>query len=513
MNNHSQDNQISAWFDDELTAAERASVSQQLEQSVDTRDELTEIGRVSEWLGELPPELLPHDFAAGVAKLTMQPDAEPASSENDVQRATVAHDTAHHLRWSQGVGILLSVAAVLFLTVTLFFGPERANKPSQHWPVAATEESSDRQSRSDSSATPSDFSATTPPAGRFFDDNSREMAGASAAVKKSFAGSGEASDAPAAELTFGDNLKLAEIGQVVEALERSAGRVMVVRLTVVDIRKGFKSLHVLLTRNQIPQEPAPNAVEQQKNASGAADDAATLPEQDNQLVAVYVEATGGQLTAVFEQIKRESKFQQMKIDQPITVAQLAQATRVPLAFGGRASRSGFSRAMLRRGDEAKDDGNRKRLSQSETAESAPKTESAPKLAKDKEKSNINEGRIVLRRRQMAELDRISRQLDLTLVPEILARNKLQKKPAEAITSAARLQKMTRTRVANATTADEVERLSVIDSRVAGTPFQVLFVLEVVPPSDNDRSIPGRPATRPVAPKKKASIRERSGGGA
>jgi hypothetical protein len=539
MNEDSQNNQISAWFDDELTAAERASISQRLEHSADARDELTEIERVSEWLEELPPELLPRDFATGVAKLTVRPEThtKPSPVADDARRATVAHDSARPLRWSQGVGIVLSVAAVLFLTATLFFGPDWADESPQRWPVAAADEPSDRKLlsengdrvvemptpaeeanvgfrganalRYDSSGTPADFTAA-PPAERFFDENSRKMAGASATAKNVFAGNKEASDAPASELTFGDNLKRAEIGQVVEALERSAGRIMVVRLTVVDIRKGFKNLHVLLARNRIPQDPASNAVEQQKNTSVAADDAATLPEQDNRLVAVYVKATGAQLTAVFEQIKRESRFQQMKIDPPITVAQLAEATQTPLAFGSRASRSGFSKEMRRRGVEATDDGNRKPLSQSETAESAPKTESAPKLAKDKERSRVKEGPIVLERRQLAELDRISRQLDLTLAPELLAEQKRQQRPSGSRPAVISSKKWTRPRVAKMPTADEAERLSVIGSRVAGTPFQVLFVLEVVPPSDNARPIPGQPATRPAAPMKKASIREPDG---
>ncbi len=535
MNHHDPNNQISAWFDDELTAAERANAKLRLEQSLDARDELTEIGNISEWLGELPCDSLPDDFAAGVEKRTARPVAKPAST---------AHGSAQHPRWSQGFGIVLSVAAVLFLTVTLFFGPKWAGESPQRWPVATTEDAGGRDLTADNGdrffemQAPTEEaivgfrgknefeneshgiagdSAKSSPTERFFDEGSPERFGKSATEKSTIASRGRTGDAPAGGLTFSDNLRRAEIGQIVEALERSAGQISVVRLTVVDRREGLKYLQVLLSRNHIPQELTADAGQQQENSRDAVDAESALPKPDGRLVAVYVEATGPQLAAVFEQIERESKFQPMKIDSPITIAQLAQATPAQLAFGGRANRrlrSGFNAAKSPRADGAKDDTSRKSLPRRATAESAPKAvlDGKPANGKELKKVNSKEGRIVLERRQrLAELDRISRQLELSLAPAILRSKKRGQEPSGARPLVESLEKQKKQLGANAPEAKAADRSITSNSRLKGTPLQVLFVLEIVPPGEKVRPIQGRPAGSPPAPtKKKASVRKPNG---
>ncbi|MBT4868112.1 MAG: hypothetical protein HON53_23660 [Planctomycetaceae bacterium] len=526
MNDHHPDNQISAWFDDELTAAERASAKLRLEQSLDARDELTEIGKISEWLGELPRESLPDGFTAGVEELTARSGAKPA---------TIAHGSTHHLRWSKGVGIVLSVAAVLFLTVTLFFGPERADESPQRLPVATAEDAGSRDLTADNGDRFFEMQAPTEEAivgfrnkneiengSRGIADDSAtpspiERFGKSATEKSTVASRGRTVDAPAGGLTFSGNLRRAEIGQVVEALERSVDRVSVVRLTVVDRREGLKNLQVLLSRNHIPQELTAEADKQQEKSRDAVAAKSALPNQDGRLVAVYVEATGPQLAAVFEQIEQDSKFQPMKIDSPITIGQLAQATPAQFAFGGRTNRSlrnRFNEAKLPREDRAKGDTSRKPLPNRAAAESAPKAvlNGKPANGKELKKTDSKDGRIALeRRQQLAELERISRQLELNLAPAILAGKKSGQDPSEARPLVERLDKQKKQPGAGAQKLEAAGRSSASNSRRKEAPLQVLFVLEIVPPGDKARPTQGQPAGSPAAPtKKKARVRKPNG---
>ncbi|NOX57059.1 MAG: hypothetical protein GXP27_22010, partial [Planctomycetes bacterium] len=114
-------------------------------------------------------------------------------------------------------------------------------------------------------------------------------------------------------------LSEAQVGQVIEALATAEeGQVAVVRLTVVDRRRGLESLQLLLAQNQIVREGAePRALAEQVTAETGSD----------QLVAVYVESTTDRLSAALKALQRDGLFRELAVESPIQMALLDQAAR------------------------------------------------------------------------------------------------------------------------------------------------------------------------------------------
>ncbi|HID21739.1 MAG TPA: hypothetical protein EYP14_04985 [Planctomycetaceae bacterium] len=115
-------------------------------------------------------------------------------------------------------------------------------------------------------------------------------------------------------------LSEAQVGQVIEALATAEeGQVAVVRLTVVDRRRGLESLQLLLAQNQIvPAGPEPPVLHESVAAE-------TTPEE---LVAVYVQSTTDRLSAALKALQRDGLFRALAVESPIQLAALDQATRL-----------------------------------------------------------------------------------------------------------------------------------------------------------------------------------------
>jgi hypothetical protein len=151
--------------------------------------------------------------------------------------------------------------------------------------------------------------------------------------------------APSQTLEFKPGLEKAQIGEVVDALDRSDDRVSVVRLTVVDRQEGLETLQFLLSKHSIPIEgdgseakqlnprmksqsaPPPNAAaipSDKKDADGLAEPASELGvNPDEQLVCVYVKADSKLLSDALWQLRNEEKFKGLQVeDAPIEVAEL-----------------------------------------------------------------------------------------------------------------------------------------------------------------------------------------------
>ena len=120
-------------------------------------------------------------------------------------------------------------------------------------------------------------------------------------------------------------LKDADIGKIVTALEKTNEGITVVKLTVVDRRAGLKSLQVLLSRHKIPLgDEKGNKSDRDKKAEGKSrkDKNNSTQEKSERLVAVYVKATPLQIAAALGDLRNSDLFQKLHVHGPIQTAQL-----------------------------------------------------------------------------------------------------------------------------------------------------------------------------------------------
>jgi hypothetical protein len=141
------------------------------------------------------------------------------------------------------------------------------------------------------------------------------------------------------QLAFGKDLRDAEVGQVVQALEHVEGNVSVVTLTVVDRMEGLKGFQSLLTRNRITPQVDQGFV---KDTPAKNDADAGSP---GDLVCVYVEAPSEQLAAVIEQLRSEMQFRELRVDEPLALAALDQRSGNQILGDGIAMDAKLSRRM------------------------------------------------------------------------------------------------------------------------------------------------------------------------
>jgi hypothetical protein len=246
-------------------------------------------------------------------------------------------------------------------------------------------------------------------------------------------------------LVFVDDLKALsgeDVGRVLTAIEHSPRGISVVKLTVVDCRKGLDELELLLSRNRIHSPPGVMADKDVKLKDESSPGA-------SRLVAVYVQSTSDRLASVMSDLKSKSQFRRLQVDPPISPQRLDPRTQFQIAMldpqtaGEAASSVGAGRAV--RPPESR--------IESRSSDSHPGSGSRP----------IPPGA-----RSVAELDRISRQLSLTIPAELLAPSEVESPGTRA--------------------GDPIRSLTgAVGSQTAGVgrsvrrPLRVLFVL-VCPPA-------------------------------
>ena len=128
------------------------------------------------------------------------------------------------------------------------------------------------------------------------------------------------SNESAPNLQYSQNLKNAEIGQVVEALETYQDRVAVVRLTVIDKKAGVHALEMLLARNSNRKKS-----QQEQRTSGGLEEKTNLEKTEiSTYEVVLVEATKQELSSTLNDLKREIPGHKVAYNNSITIAQLDQ---------------------------------------------------------------------------------------------------------------------------------------------------------------------------------------------
>jgi len=336
---------ISAYFDGEVTAEERARVEALLESDPAARRALEEIRSLSGLVREMPAPPAPQELSAAVMQnIERQMLLGPPAAQGAPARSALP--AARRLRWIYGGGAL-AAAALLFVAVSLLSnrgeeGAEVANL-DHTIPVAAPAadesfgvstadhdfsaagESARMASRSDrSGADPATVTEGSRPARTLAVPAAPSFAGESAPTVSSLNGR--------SRLVFGTDVRDAEIGQVVQALEHQEGRVTVVTLTVVDRMEGLRGFQSLLARNSIsPEMVSVDNGAPVRDESGATADAS---ESAGELVCLYVEAPSERLSAVLGELNRVERsnralpannmeqYQELLVNNSVAITQL-----------------------------------------------------------------------------------------------------------------------------------------------------------------------------------------------
>ena len=298
---------LSARIDDELTGDERSELQKQLEQSDDLQTELSGLQELSELLRDLPPIGAPAGFREEILHLAEQRSL-IASPAPPIRSGRLR-------RWSY---IGSSAAAVLLVAFVVihFTGDRPASSrtenrvasssdvaPAASYPVADAGDPRFAAVPVDELALPSALSSGAPMA---------ESDAAAAVASTAVADDTVELTSSRQTLVFGDELRDADIGEVVEAMDTSGNRVVVVRLTVVDRRLGLESLEVLLTRNEIVADSAYDAEPRVDGESGS-----------DELLAVMVEATPDQLARALREMNNDDQFRRLQVE-PLQVALAAR---------------------------------------------------------------------------------------------------------------------------------------------------------------------------------------------
>lgn len=367
-----QDELLSAFYDGEATEQQRAVCSKRLEESPQSQRELDEFKKLSQMLRSLPPESLPEDFRSQVLQAAerrmLLPEAEPVAEAR-------AKSHPHLLRrWRLSAAALVSSAAILLLTVNLLDNQSAvelagtdpttigelargrvgeslasSSQPGEERTELAMSESDElgavpgvRLSRTVQPSTqPADQPRvvmerreTRPPA-RNGATPAEEPARPLARLgddRRSTEGAGEPDSAPnprrevdeddfplsdrlaaTPKLYFRNELRKADVGAVVEALDTSGEQVNVVKLTVIDRRVGLKNLQLVLSGSKIPLDPSqPTGETESKDGETA----------DPELIAVFVEATDEQLHSALLQLNVGEQFRDLSVEPPIRMASL-----------------------------------------------------------------------------------------------------------------------------------------------------------------------------------------------
>ena len=304
---------MSAYFDGETSPAETVIVERRLQLSPEARRELSEIKQLSQWLGELSRVPAPGALRANV----MQAARNGNGHLGGRQPSTATKPRrCWNGRFTQVAALTVTAAALCVMV----HGLRSSTPPGSTGGVAVVARSTVAQSNG---VTPDDAAKrdvlTRDVAMQNVVLREREQFAPEfptetldverveklnvIAEKTSSADSIEAHTGRS-RLVFDGNLKQAQVGQVVKALETSGDEIAVVELTVIDRHAGLEALQILLQRNEIPMQHV--VTHDQPPAAG------------NQIVAVHVDVTQDKLAQTLYELRKERAFHSQQAATPIS---------------------------------------------------------------------------------------------------------------------------------------------------------------------------------------------------
>jgi hypothetical protein len=532
MSKHFSDEQISSYFDGEVTPEERAEIERLLETSDEARREFDEYKKLSALMNNLPIESAPRNLSANVSR-----KLGPTVSETVTASSPSKVNQSRRSVWMIA-GSLTAIAVVLLMTVNLFnFGPNQREQfelakqmqpqADEPRPLVAENESDANRSRSSKSreafifgeeskassllnkktlpSEPAPIAAVKPPV-----DASKPIVtppnGTANLVQQSNVPQSSLTGKNDSGLIFENlqELKDADVGKIVTALEKTNAGIAVVKLTVVDRQTGLKSLQVLLSRHSISlDEKGKESGSLQTFADKSPKDKSeNVQKQSERLVAVYVKATPQQFASALGDLRNTDLFQKLHVREPIQTAQLNHYSGRQVISGAStrgATRSSSTSSRRRAG------GSKSPVAAKESTDAFQKPELKTEKLSDQQNATYQKKISPLK-----ELDRLSRQLELSLSPEVLTeiaqtagptgRNSIGSRSPEGI--AVRLNgKPSQPANQNKKNATKLQQPN---------PLKVLFILVV-----NESAKPNAsPTVKPAKPTKKVrALKKSSGSGA
>lgn len=342
------DDLLSAFLDHEVTPAEEAAVNAQLQTSPEAKQELRDYQRLSELLHALPQQTLPSEFASAVMQRAERETLIPLDA------AGIVDCDSHLQRPSRRAWFLTAIAAVAASVAVLFIAIPGKNRPAT---VLALKEAPAPPPQGNSAV--DFFAAQAPPSkagksvARFSGGEAAKPAEASVGRPaqtiatlgrqgggvSTFAMHHQSAESKSRRLVFPADLKTAQMGDVIEAMESVGDQVAVVRLTVVNQTSGLGGLQSLLVRDSSRQvqgkEKARLIRERFADKKGAvAIDRQITPSATGDLVCVFVEGSREQLADVLKDVQNESQIQKAQLTNTISAAKLAQYANRPVAQSG-----------------------------------------------------------------------------------------------------------------------------------------------------------------------------------
>lgn len=341
--NSNFDELLSAYQDGELSAEERLRLEAELRASPEKRELLRQYSELSGWLKDLPSE----ESSADLRQEVMD------QIESAAVPGTVAPASARQLGRSSSRRIwqwAVSCASVAALVMVLW----RVNTPAARQAgegvapnaVAMKSNEGTLQGGMKVAASPApaagDFSiqnktATKTPADhRGLVEQEIEL-GATAAFPAPASAStiARTEGGNKYQYQFSQDISQLQPGQVVRALEHAGEKVSVVTLSVVDRQQALDTLRIVLAKQAVSDEADVKQVPKLSLADSGGLGGGSVPaekkvareysDKDFPLIAVYVEATGGQLEAAIKELKsQERQFLALDVESPLPGTELEE---------------------------------------------------------------------------------------------------------------------------------------------------------------------------------------------
>ncbi|MFO0918487.1 MAG: hypothetical protein U0872_09255 [Planctomycetaceae bacterium] len=313
---------ISAYWDGELTGAERTEAESLLESLPELRRDLDDYARLSDLIRGLPNESAPVELAAGVRR--------QAEAQSLLSPAAALPKRSLRREWLSALaGMAVTAAAVLVMVQTREYSASRNAEVSSGHVAAGVR-------------TMASAEATTEPQNSAFSAVSSalpESAAAPAHVPSGAAGGESELPAASPELAatavapspamlglslneFSEQeglLNGVRIGSVLQYLEQRGDSVAVVELQVVDVSQSLGQLEVLLKEQQVdvlPVDVAKNPTPLPEQSEKAAAESSA---DEGQLTTVFLEASANQVDQLFSEMSRRNVFVQASLQPPVDV--------------------------------------------------------------------------------------------------------------------------------------------------------------------------------------------------
>lgn len=345
------DDLLSAFYDRELTRTEEALAKDCIHLSPAAKAELQAYERLSSVLRELPRETVPVEFAAAVMQRAERETLIPIESARKAAGAGQSQPLSRRAWIFSGVGV---ASAAVILVLLSFAIPSRRDRRSaesaqavardSRAPVSVASIGDERKRLSEvkrsaaqlpeSSDTPSVAAASGGAAGWRYSNNdlakvtSDKQVPLLAAKSAAIAVQQKSPALGSRQLVLPANLKTAQVGDVIEALEKIGQQVAVVRLTVVNQAAGLDGIQSLLVReasrmvqSKSEQLALRERFKDQKAGLSVEDQAAA---GNGGLICVYLEGTRDQLAGVLSDLQSETRISQAQLTNTISPAKLAQ---------------------------------------------------------------------------------------------------------------------------------------------------------------------------------------------